>query len=118
MKRFFCFTLMLGFFAAVAVACDPVEDLTFVNAADRLVAVTYAVDDNERAPFVLQPGEIEERQGVLFWKGRILSVIAIANGRVVFQRQFDFDELRALDFTVEISDNATGSPASTPMSLP
>ena len=39
MKRLFCFTLMLGFFAAMAVACDPGEDFTYKNDADELLFV-------------------------------------------------------------------------------
>ncbi len=89
-------------FLGLLVACDPDEDLTFVNLSEVDIEVTYAVDGNERPPFILEPGEKEEREGVLFWKGRVLSVTASADRETLLKKDYSFDDLDSLDFKIEI----------------
>jgi hypothetical protein len=95
------FAICLLLFLASAVACDPGHSVTYVNntpyrlriydAKDRLVA--------ELEPFEMNTGSELEH----LWTGR--RVAKTQDGRVVFQADLTWEELKAQDWRIVVTED-------------
>lgn len=94
--------------------------MTLVNGtqSDVLVNLTITIHGESGAlsdrTWNLGPGEVVdtaeqadisgESGASLFQSNRDVRVLATTNGRVIFERTFTYDEVKGLDFRIEISD--------------
>jgi len=111
---------LIGSVVLIAIGCDDVTSLQLTNATGEPVEVEYAVGlpGTFNSPGFepdgiligsIMPGDtvssdIFTNIDSSYWQRRVYSIIGRAqDGRVVFRRTYDWDELKALDFTVEIT---------------
>jgi hypothetical protein len=111
--------LSAAVFACLTTACDPAYTFTFANQTKGEITIQYAITfegepgvlDNET--YVLSPGQTVntgedsalsgDRGATIFDDGYLMQVNATSDGRVVLDKVYTFDELKRLDFRIEIN---------------
>jgi hypothetical protein len=105
--------------AVVSVGCDEVHSFKFINRTDSEIHLTYSISIStgefvgERT-YVLARGQsidtetdraLSGESGLrLFRTGRTLRVRAMAGERVVLDNVYTYEDLKARDFTIEITE--------------
>lgn len=120
MKRFVASVVLLSAAAVMSIGCDETHTFEFVNRTDYSLQVAYSIaregksevldgDAYSLAPGdTVHTGETRGRSGDkgshIFYPGTTLRVQASTDGRVIFDRVYTYQQVKDMDFRVEIVD--------------